>query len=288
MKRLALGNTALAVFVLTAGSAALAADMAVKAPIVAPFSWTGPYVGGNIGYGWGWDPVTLTDTASSTSIISHDADVPNPTFIPGPSTGPTTSSGGGNVDPNGVIGGLQAGYNWQSSAWVYGLEGDVQASGQRGSVTICDTAGCPAGSGVGIATVKLPWFGTLRARLGFAPSPRWLIYVTGGLAVAEIDENLSEGPVGATPGFVFNSDSTRVGFAVGGGVETYILEKWSIKAEYLFLGFGNVGGGGTGAPIVTAAFNGPRIETITTTTTTSSLSARIGDNIVRAGLNYHF
>jgi outer membrane immunogenic protein len=287
MKRLALGNTALAVILLAAGSAATAADMAVKAPIVAPFSWTGPYVGGNVGYGWGWDPVTLTDTISSTSIVSHDADVPNPTFVPGPSTGPTSAGGSGNVKPNGVIGGAQAGYNWQSSSWVYGVEADFQGSGQRGSVSICDTAGCPVGSGLGVATYKLPWFGTLRARLGYTPAPRWLVYVTGGLAVGEVDQSLSEGPVGGTPSLIFNSNATRAGFAAGGGVETFVCDNWSIKAEYLFLGFGNVGATGTGT-IVTTAFNGPRIETITTTTTAASLSSRIGDNIVRVGFNYHF
>jgi outer membrane immunogenic protein len=286
-KQLALGSATLAVFFTVAGSA-MAADMAVKAPIVAPFSWTGWYVGGNIGYGWASDPVTMTDTTSSTSIISHDADVPNPTFVPGPSTGPTTGTGGGNVNPNGVIGGIQGGYNWQSGSWVYGLEGDIQGSGQRGSTTICDTAGCPVGSGIGTATYQLPWFGTLRGRFGFTPAPRWLVYATGGLAVGEIQESLSAGPVGGTPGLVINSNVTRAGFAVGGGVETVIFDNWSLKFEYIFLGFGNVSAAGTGAPVVSAVFNGPRIETITTTTTSASLNSRIGDNIVRVGVNYHF
>jgi len=192
------------------------------------------------------------------------------------------------VNPNGVIGGLQTGYNRQSAWLVYGLEGDIQGSGQRGSITICDTAGCPVGSGMGTASYKLPWFGTLRARLGFTPAERWLVYATGGLAVGEIDQRLSGGPVGGAPAFTVNSNTTRAGFAVGGGVETYILDHWSIKVEYLFLGYGNVGVSGAGAPVVTTAFNGPRIETITTTTTTANLSSRIGDNIVRVGANYHF
>jgi outer membrane immunogenic protein len=285
-KQLALASAALAVVLIAVGTAR-AADMAVKAPIVPPFSWTGWYVGENLGYGWASDPVSLTETTSSTSIISHDADVPNPTFVPGPSTGPTTASGSGNVNPNGVIGGIQGGYNLQSGSWVYGLEGDIQGSGQRGSTTICTTAGCPVGSPMGIATYSLPWFGTLRARLGFTPAPRWLVYATGGLAVGEIDESLSAGPVGGTPGFVFSSNTTRAGFAVGGGVETIIMDNWSLKLEYIFLGFGNVGGSGTGT-VVTDTFNGPRIETITTTTTTGSLNSRIGENIVRVGVNYHF
>jgi outer membrane immunogenic protein len=62
-KQLALGSVALAVFLVAAGTAS-AADMAVKAPIVPPFSWTGWYVGGNLGYGWASDPVSLTETTT--------------------------------------------------------------------------------------------------------------------------------------------------------------------------------------------------------------------------------
>ena len=60
----------------------------VKAPLGA-YSWAGPYIGGNLGYGWG--------------------DVSN--------------SG---AKPSGVLGGLQVGYNWQNGAWVAGIEGDLQ------------------------------------------------------------------------------------------------------------------------------------------------------------------
>ena len=277
-----------AVAFFAAASSATAADMVVKAPIAPPFSWTGWYLGGNIGGGWASDPATLSDTTSSTSIISHDADAPVPTFFPGPSTGPTTASGGGSINPSGVIGGLQTGYNWQSGWLVSGLEADIQGSSQRGSATICDTAGCPAGSGVANVSQRLPWFSTFRGRVGFTPADRWLVYATGGLAVGEIDQTLSGGPVGGPAGFIASNTTTRAGFAVGGGVETYIFDHWSIKVEYLFLGFGNVGFSGTGVPVVTAVFTNPRIETITTTTTTSSLSSRIGDNIVRVGVNYHF
>ena len=55
-----------------------------------------------------------------------------------------TAAGTGNIDPKGWLGGIQGGYNWQSSSFVYGVEGDIQISGQRGSATICDTAGYPS------------------------------------------------------------------------------------------------------------------------------------------------
>jgi outer membrane immunogenic protein len=285
MKKLMFGSATLVACLVAAGSA-MAADMVVKAPIVAPYSWAGPYLGGNVGYGWASDPATLTDSVVTTVTLVTDV-TSTPVFHT-PTQTAITAAGSGNVNPNGVIGGVQGGYNWQSGTIVFGLEGDIEASGQNGSTTLCDTAGCPVGSGIATAGYKLPWFGTLRARLGFTPQPRWLIYATGGLAVAEIDESVSEGPVGGTPGIVINSNTTRAGFAVGGGVETAITDRWSIKAEYLFMGFGNVGVTGAGVPVTTTVFPNVRTEIITSTTMIAGLSTRISDNIVRVGLNYHF
>jgi outer membrane immunogenic protein len=285
MKKLMFGSATLVACLVVAGSA-MAADMVVKAPIAAPYSWAGPYLGGNVGYGWASDPATLTD--SSVTTVTLVTDVTSTPVFHTPTQTAITAAGSGNVNPNGAIGGAQGGYNWQSGTIVFGLEGDIQASGQNGSTTLCDMAGCPVGSGIATAGYKLPWFGTLRARLGFTPQPRWLIYATGGLAVAEIDESVSEGPVGGAPGIVINSNTTRAGFAVGGGVETAITDRWSIKAEYLFMGFGNVGVTGAGTPVTTTVFPNVRTEIITSTTMIAGLSTRISDNIVRVGLNYHF
>jgi outer membrane immunogenic protein len=257
----------------------LAADMPLKAPPLPVWSWAGFYAS---------DPTTLTDTTTTSSTTSHDADVPDPTFVANPTTMATAASTG-NIDPKGWLGGIQGGYNWQSNSLVYGLEGDIQASGQEGSTTICDTAGCPVGSGTASDSFKMPWFGTLRARVGLTPSPRWLVYGTGGLAVAEINESLTEGPIGGGAGGVsVSTNTTRAGFAVGGGVEAALTDRWSLKVEYLYMGFGNVGLAGIGSSVTTTTFNGPRIETITTTTTTSAASTRVDDNVVRVGLNYHF
>lgn len=286
MTKLSLGAIALSTIAF-AGSAS-AAEMPLKAPPLPVWSWAGFYAGVNVGYGWASDPTTLTDTTTVSSVTSRDADVPDPTFVANPTT-MSSAVGAGNIDPNGWLGGIQGGYNWQSNSFVYGLEGDIQITGQKGSVTICDTAGCPAGAGTATDTLKMPWFGTLRARFGFTPSPRWLVYGTGGLAIAEIKESVTEGPVGGgAGGAAFGTDATRAGFAVGGGVEAALTDRWSLKIEYLCMGFGTVGLSGTGASVTTTTFNGPRIETITTTTTASALSTRVDDNVVRIGLNYHF
>jgi outer membrane immunogenic protein len=276
---------------MVAGSA-MAADMPLKAPPLPVWSWAGFYGGGNLGYGWASDPSTLTDSTSTTLTRCNACDTPNPTLIPlGTTT--VTAVGTGNVNLSGVIGGLQVGYNWQNTSWVYGWEADIQASGQTGSLSICDTAGCPAGSGMATQTVKLPWFGTLRARLGFVPSPRWLVYATGGLAVAEIQDSIAQGPVGGPAGIGASIDATRAGFAVGGGVETALTDRWSVKLEYLFMGFGTISTGGTGAATTTTTgacgfCAPPRILEQITTQTTSTMSTRIDDNIIRVGLNYHF
>lgn len=287
-----LGGVALLALTVTGASAADLAVKAPKAPILkAPpmqaWSWAGTYFGANVGYGWASDPTSLTDTTTITSSTTHDATVPNPIFVANP-TIVTVASGSGNANATGWLGGIQLGHNWQSGTYVFGLEADVQASGQRGSVTICDTVGCPVGTGIANATVKLPWFATFRGRLGFTPANRWLLYVTGGLAVAETDVDGSGGPVGGAATIVASNHPVRAGYTVGGGVETAFADNWSLKLEYLFMDYGNVGASGSSAPVTVATFNGPRIETITITTNTATLSTHVTDNIVRLGLNYRF
>jgi len=107
-----------------------AADMATRAPVYkAPppmpvFSWTGWYIGGNAGYGWG----------SNTNPRM----TPDPTDLLG--FGPFFAAGGNvfpNLTPKGFIGGGQIGYDWQFNNWVLGLVADFQgaditASGANG------------------------------------------------------------------------------------------------------------------------------------------------------------
>src|SRR5262249_22544196 len=111
MKRLAVAT--LGVLALGAGSVS-AADLppVYKAPpvVTAPaFSWTGFYVGGNIGYGWGPGPTDITPLPSAALFVNLL---------------PQTL----NADPRGVIGGGQFGFNYQAGALVWGLEVDVQAA----------------------------------------------------------------------------------------------------------------------------------------------------------------
>src|SRR5215472_7691373 len=79
-----------------------------KAQPLPPPTWTGFYVGGNVGYSWGpWG------SASNQKIFNFESTTASP-----------------KVD--GVIGGLQAGYNWQyNPQWVFGLEADIQITGEK-------------------------------------------------------------------------------------------------------------------------------------------------------------
>ena len=193
-----------------ATSFAFAADMPVKAPIYkAPAyvdpSWTGLYIGGNIGYSWGnWDAVGAV--VSPTSQHSFNG--------------------------NGLIGGVQAGFNWQfNPKWLVGVEADYQWSREKDEFSwVFPIVIGDARSGFTIRNeLKLPWFATARARLGYFPDPNWLVYVTGGLAVGKVEDNASL-TFGALRVSVSNS-ATKTGWTIGGGVEARLFNSthWSAK-----------------------------------------------------------
>ncbi len=181
MRRTIYASVALAV---SAGTA-FAADMqrpgyyAPAPAAVAPmaYNWVGPYVGVNLGYQWG-------DVSGS----------------------PT--------EPSGMVGGVQAGYNWQSGQFVFGGEADIQITGAD------DTA----------APFKFsnPWWGSLRARGGVAWNS-FLFYATGGLAFGEV-----EGQVGG-----LTETKTQLGWTVGLGTEVALNQRWSAKVEYLYIDLGD-------------------------------------------------
>jgi outer membrane immunogenic protein len=256
-----------------AAETALAADLPLKAPpVVAPvFSWAGPYIGLNVGYGWSSE--TVSGSVTGTTTVKSPAGT---TVTP---LAPVPLYGGGSLD--GVLGGGQLGYNWQFANWLVGLEGDFQGTGQRKTYSVCTAVGCPTGSTVVTADNRLSWFGTDRVRFGYLPTERLVLYGTGGLAFgsfrSEAGQVLSVGP---------NFDtwtSLRAGWTAGAGLETALGDNWSFKLEYLYMDFGNVPG-----PTVT----GTTVTTVRTTTTTVvqnyAFNTRFTDNVVRIGFNYRF
>jgi outer membrane immunogenic protein len=268
MKGIFLGVAALASLVATS---AVAADLAAarpytKAPpmVAQVANWTGFYIGGNVGYGWGNSDNSETISRLVTGV---------PLF---------TNSGSNNVD--GVIGGGQIGYNWQVTNWLVGLEADIQGSDQRGSLSWTCVACADDGTNItSNLTQKLDWFGTVRGRVGVLATPSVLLYGTGGLAYGELKTGGSvtgTNFAGVPTTIALNgTSSTRTGWTAGAGIEGRIAGNWTAKLEYLYMDLGSVGNGPT-------ALTGILVPV--RTTGAASYSSHFTDNIVRVGINYQF
>jgi outer membrane immunogenic protein len=194
--------------------------MPAKAPAMIPvYNWTGFYLGINGGYGWG---------RSNWTAFGLDA------------------------DPRGGLVGGTIGYNWQGigSPFVFGLEGDIDWSGIKGTAI---TATCPTG-----CETRNSWLGTGRGRLGYA-FDRWMPYITGGVAFGEVQANQ-----GGFPG----EKDTKVGWTAGGGLEGVIAGTWTAKLEYLYVDLGKVGCGVGACSLPT--------------------DVEFRTHVMRAGLNYRF
>jgi outer membrane immunogenic protein len=204
--------------------AAQAADLPrpqYKAPeYVAPaFSWTGFYVGLNTGYGWG-------------------------------NTDWTRPAGSFQAAPKGWMAGGTIGYNYQWSAFVLGIEGDIDYMQLKGTVDSAICTGC---------TFKDTWLGTLRARGGYS-FDRWLPYLTGGAAYGNA---YVSGPGGSATG-------TKQGWTAGAGVEYAFSGPWTAKLEYLYVDLGS-----TTCAQAACGF-------------ATDVSVKPKFNLVRLGVNYRF
>jgi outer membrane immunogenic protein len=234
MKRTVLGSLITMLLAVTPFATTHAADMLLKAPPPPVWSWTGFYVGIEGGDGWG----STRHTNAITGI----------------------NSGTNNNLDGGLFGGTY-GYNWQSGALLFGLEGDISWSGIRDTFPDNGSGFC----GINDAChTQLNWLGTDRVRVGYA-SNRYLVYGTGGVAYGAVQANI--------PGSVFgcctNETHTRAGYAAGAGFEVMFARNLSAKLEYLNVNLGN-----------TANYH--------EIASGDAENVLVTSNIVRAGLNYHF
>jgi outer membrane immunogenic protein len=237
-------------------TSAVAADLPRKAPAYAPpplpppFSWTGFY--GGIHAGWGFT------SDSDATVTNNIAGVFDTIAL--------------SQNSNGVVGGIQVGYNWQFAPnWVVGIEGDFSGTGIQDTTVAALTLGGalgPAGS-THLAERDVKWLASIRGRLGYA-ADRWLFYVTGGGAWAGTDFTVGPNLPG-TFGLATGSD-TISGWTAGGGVEYAFTNNWTGRVEYLFydLGDTNIANVGLVAP------------NIATTTWENQF------HVVRLGVNYKF
>ena len=177
---------------------------AASAPALADdFDWSGFYAGAQIGYEWG------------------DADH---SFEPGVRNIPP-----GDSEPDGIAGGVHAGYLHQADALAFGIEADFETADVEGS--FINTA---ASDSTGATGIEMQ--GSVRARLGWATG-RWLPYITGGLALASV-EYRGGNLAGPCCGF----DRTPLGYTAGGGLEYVVSDKVSARLEYRFTDFGEESG----------------------------------------------
>ena len=189
-------SPAIAVAAALTAAPAFAADMPAQAPVytkalavAAVYDWTGFYVGGNIGYGWG------ENTDPSLSVINPGDDGSIGSFLTGL---PGFASGNlfPNLNPSGVFGGGQIGYDQQFGTWVLGVVADIQASDFKASGLV-STPPATTGSTLDESlSAKINWFGTVRGKAGVAMND-WLFYGTGGLAYGNTESTIG---FACTPG----------------------------------------------------------------------------------------
>jgi outer membrane immunogenic protein len=265
MKKIAFAVCALAISAVGAS----AADMAVKARPIAvdlSYNWSGWYVGGNVGYAWGR---SRTDTfPDPTSSWRNEGTAFTNEFA---------ALGSQSYNPQGVVGGLQAGYNFQRGAWVFGVEADINAADLR-------KTNLSSGLNGGFITrnftesTKADWFATFRPRVGYAVNTT-LWYVTGGLAVADVRgtwQVLSSNGYNKTG----SGSDTRVGWTAGAGVEHAFTPNWTVKLEYLYTDLGSISY--TSAYLPGSTFAPPTFNYV------ERISQDLTFHTLRVGVNYKF
>ncbi|MBR0964435.1 porin family protein [Bradyrhizobium diazoefficiens] len=240
----------LAIVLTGAASAALGADLSVKAPYAAPvstFSWSGFYAGLHAGYGWGkndWAGGVVGDPTTTVSPLS-----------------PKTK---------GVLGGVQAGANYQTGNWVVGVEWEFDLTARRANA---DGNVAQAGALVlnTTATSSIEWLTQFTGRAGFAVD-HTLLYLKAGIAAGEAKDGIVFGAPGVPVAFDAGTKSNLlVGWIGGAGVEHYFAPNWSAKVEYNYVDLGST----------TESYSVP-VNTVFRETVSHKLQ------IVKVGANYKF
>jgi outer membrane immunogenic protein len=253
MKRLIVAAFAIGALV----TPAMATDLALPVyrapppPIpVSAFSWTGCYIGADIGGAW-----SSQDVSNTAPPINGQAGVT------------------GTINASGAIGGGYLGCNYQwSPAWVVGIEGDLSGTQLSGTALAPNlfAGGAPVGSGGIFWTSNLNTIGTVRGRLGYLWAPNTLLYVTGGGAWGRVNYSSGDAFAGgcltAPPNCGITSFSdTGSGYVVGAGIDwAPWSNNWVVRAEYLYYNLSGATGvsffPGTGAVAANPVWNNISIQ----------------------------
>jgi outer membrane immunogenic protein len=250
------------------------ASVASAAP---PYNWTGFYFGGHVGYGWGENKTSVTPGGAWVG----DIDWAN-----------VNAAATSTLKPDSILGGAQFGYNHQFNNILVGIEADFSYLALKKSYNSGNIGGIGLDPATGYFSVstdaKTDWLMTLRPRLGFV-SDTMLVYVTGGLAIAQTTYSqainfLNAATIDDIPHTTLSGGanagtvkSTNVGWAAGAGAELAFSKNWSTKVEYLHADLGS------------QSFNSSFVEPVAPNRTFNvSHSVKTTVDMVRLGLNYRF
>jgi opacity protein-like surface antigen len=244
-------------------------DPEAPPPFVPPqiAGWTGFYLGGTLSFDGGtFATKTATSLTGAYYLISA----------------PVSAVNAAGVQPidsfKAAAPGLTAGYNWQFGSAMVGFEADIQAMqlSRAMQVTRPYLGSGPPDFTIGSA-VSANWLLTARPRFGWATDD-WLVYGTAGAAVTSINAQFAfADDFGSNESAVLST--TRIGYAVGGGVEVALLDNWSAKAEYLYVHFN---------PVAVTSNNLLAFPNIPFPGQPFTHSVDLSANLVRLGLNYRF
>ncbi len=190
---------------IAASSSAFAADAIVSeepVPFVAPvFSWGGAYIGGEIGWGWG------------RGKLDGDAD------------------NYAEFKPNGFLGGVYAGYNFDlGNNVILGIDGNFDYNDLKESQDYLSGGVRPVQTSL---ESKLEWSGAVRARAGYAID-RFMPYIAGGVAFGHVKNSVIIG--GSTS---YSDSQTLTGWTAGAGIDYAATDNITLRLEYRYTDFGN-------------------------------------------------
>jgi outer membrane immunogenic protein len=244
------------VFVLFAGISARAAD------------FKGFYAGFNVGGNSGHSDATTSTIFSPTGYFASSS-------VPA-----IAGVGAQSLSSNGILGGGQAGYNFQHHNLVLGAEFDFGGMNLNQSATGTATYPCCAPTAFTVTQkVNTSWLLTIRPRVGFTGGPV-LVYGTGGLAMTGLNYQAVFTDTFATAHESGGTDNVRTGWAAGGGAEVKLGHRWSVKGEYLRTDFGDVTSTSANLTAFTPAIAFP--------SNVFTHHANLTGNVYRFGVNYHF
>jgi len=266
---------------------ALAADMApapiyAKEPVVAPAtSWTGFYLGGGIGF-------------RSANLSEQTLSADRPGFSNGNLMDPLTCTFAScgipqSLDHTAFRFSPYFGYNWQiAPQWLVGIEGDVGFGSKTSTINGVPLPGAGLFSFDNVPTdsfaVKTSWDASARGRVGYLVTPGVLLYTTGGAAWQRIEATST---CGLANGF-FNcglpdtfsgtvtDSTTKLGYTIGGGIETMVSGHWLLRGEFRYSDFGTI------------TNNDVRTRLPSTQLLVTSYNLRLTTETVLAGVAYKF